>query len=134
MSESPAHFDICQHFVPNPGERAPTEEEVAVWADLGRNTDKLVSHPHRQAILYMLSGGDALNMTVLQRVTELSSGGVAAHLRRLEEAGYVNVEKYFDERRHAKTEYTITAEGREAVARYLVRHDAAHSVDLSQDP
>lgn len=133
MSDTPDKFEISAHFVPSSGERMPTEEEISIWADLAQNGDRIVSHPTRQAILYLLFDGEPRNMTALQAVTELSTGGVALHLRRLEEAGYITVEKYFDERRRARTSHRITAEGREAVNRHRAKEREAKTVDLSND-
>lgn len=122
---------IEEHFVPAPGGRRPTEEEFGTFSDLAQQADRLVMQPTRQAILFMLFEGEPVSNAVLMRVTAQSAGALHTHLRRLEGAGYITVEKLFDEGRRPKTRYRITADGREAVHRTFRRQRAASSIDLS---
>jgi DNA-binding MarR family transcriptional regulator len=57
--------------------------------------DRVIHGPARlmiTAILYMLKEADFL---YLQRETELTKGNLSSHLAKLEEAGYVEIEKTF---------------------------------------
>ena len=53
----------------------------------------------------------------------LTDGNLSVHARRLEEAGYVACTKAF-EGRVPRTEFTLTAKGRAALARYLDHMEA----------
>jgi DNA-binding transcriptional ArsR family regulator len=69
---------------------------------------------HRQATV------DAAELTYLRERTGATDGNLGAHLRRLEDAGYVVADKRF-ERRKPVTRYALTATGREAFGRYVDR-------------
>lgn len=122
---------IKEHYEPAPGGRYPSEDEINTFAELAQQGDRLVIQPTRQAILYMLFDGEPVSNTALMRVTCQSAGGLNTHLRRLEDAGYISVEKFFDEHRRPKTSYRITSAGRGAVYEYFRNQRAAASVDLS---
>lgn len=98
-----------------------TYEDVALDRESGGKrlaaADRLVSEPRRQAILYVIEGGQKADYALLQRVTGLSMGGLATHLGRLEEAGFIEVRKEFVLRK-PKTWVLITPEGKEAVEDY----------------
>jgi DNA-binding PadR family transcriptional regulator len=47
-----------------------------------------------------------------------TDGNLSVHARKLEDAGYISVSKYF-EGRLPKTEYKLTAAGRSALESYL---------------
>jgi len=58
--------------------------------------DPLIHAPARlriMATLAALSEGDALSFTRLQGLIGLTSGNLITHLRKLEDAGHVNVDK-----------------------------------------
>lgn len=76
--------------------------------------DKLLYDRYRQAILYVIEGGQKADYTLLQRVTGLSTGGLATHLGRLEKAGFIEVRKEFVLRK-PKTWVVITPEGKQAI-------------------
>lgn len=122
---------IRQHFVPAPGGRYPEEEELAIFTDLAQRGDRLVAEPTRQVILRKLLDGGPASNAVLLELTGQSAGGLATHLGRLEEAGYISVEKLFDERRRPRTDYRITHAGREAVDEHFRKQRAAASINLS---
>lgn len=76
--------------------------------------DRLVHEPARLVILTALTACASADFVFLQRVTGLTNGNLSAHLTRLDEAGLVNVEKRFVDRR-PNTHIAITRRGREAV-------------------
>ena len=72
----------------------------------------------RLALLSLLSGVDEAEFTWLRTRTGSTDGNLGAQLMRLEEAGYVAVEKKFVERK-PQTNYRMTEAGRAALAEYV---------------
>ncbi len=82
--------------------------------------DRVIHEPARLmlvAILYPLEGADFL---FLLRETGLTKGNLSAHLVRLEEAGYVAIEKRF-RGKIPRTTASLTESGREAFRLYRER-------------
>ena len=63
------------------------------------------------AALISLNPGDEVDFTYLRGLLEVTDGNLGAHLRKLEEAGYIAVNKVFVERK-PHTYVSVTAEGR----------------------
>ena len=82
-----------------------------------QNIDKLIHEPARlllMAHLFVVASADFL---FLQRQTGLTWGNISSHLRKLENAGYVTVQKEFiDKKPH--TTLKLTEEGRAAFNEY----------------
>ena len=57
--------------------------------------DRLIHEPARLLIVTILSSVASADFLYLQRETALTKGNLSAHLSRLEEAGYVQIEKTF---------------------------------------
>lgn len=57
--------------------------------------DRLIHEPARLLIVTILSSVESADFLFLQRETDLTKGNLSAHLSRLENAGYVNIEKTF---------------------------------------
>jgi DNA-binding PadR family transcriptional regulator len=72
----------------------------------------------RLALLSLLSGVEQAEFTWLRAKTEATDGNLGAQLLKLEEAGYVSVEKKFVLRK-PQTLYRITETGRQALAEYV---------------
>lgn len=72
----------------------------------------------RLALLSLLSGVDQADFTWLRAKTEATDGNLGAQLLKLEEAGYVTVEKKFVSRK-PQSVYRITEPGRQALAEYV---------------
>lgn len=68
-------------------------------------------------VLDALGAGDALSFPRLQALLKVTSGNLATHLRRLEEAGYVHVEKVI-EGRSPVTYIRLSEDGRTAFRVY----------------
>ncbi len=79
--------------------------------------DKLIHAPARLSIVKQLMVVDDADATWLQGQTGLSWGNLATHVRKLEEARYLEVRKEFAERK-PRTVFRLTAEGRAAYAEY----------------
>ena len=80
--------------------------------------DRLIHERTRLAIMSTLAVVDTLSFGELKDVLGVSDGNLSVHARKLEEAGYVGVNKYFDGR-VPKTKFRLTAAGREALRGYL---------------
>lgn len=80
--------------------------------------DKVLEHRVRLAACVLLSRYDRLAFTRLRELTGETDGSLGAHLRRLEDEGYVRVKKEFVERKPT-TWYSLTARGRGALGTHL---------------
>src|SRR5215208_4821790 len=79
--------------------------------------DRLIHEPARLLIVTILASVASADFLYLQRETGLTKGNLSAHLSKLEEAGYVQIEKTFK----GKLPLTIcklTAAGRKALTQY----------------
>ena len=63
------------------------------------------------ASLVTLKAGNEVDFTYLRNLLEVTDGNLGAHLRKLEEAGYIAVNKIFVERK-PHTYVSATSEGR----------------------
>ena len=57
--------------------------------------DRLIHEPARLLIVTILSTVESADFLFLQRETDLTKGNLSAHLSKLENVGYVNIEKTF---------------------------------------
>jgi DNA-binding HxlR family transcriptional regulator len=85
--------------------------------------DRLIHERMRLGIVSALAVNDALTFNDLKRIMQTTDGNLSVHARKLEEAGYVLCTKSF-EGRMPKTEYQLTAIGRQALERYLDHMEA----------
>jgi DNA-binding transcriptional ArsR family regulator len=72
----------------------------------------------RLALLSLLAGVEDAEFTWLRARTGSTDGNLGAQMMKLEEAGYVAVEKKFVQRK-PQTLYRITGPGREALTEYV---------------
>ena len=79
--------------------------------------DRLIHEPARLAIMALLYVVDSADFTFLMNQTGLSWGNLSTHMTRLEEAGYIEVEKSFKGRR-PNTSLRLTENGRKAFQVY----------------
>ncbi|HDQ70824.1 MAG TPA: transcriptional regulator [Chloroflexi bacterium] len=78
--------------------------------------DTLIHQPTRlriMAALVSLDVGERVDFVFLRDLLDLTDGNLSAHLQKLEEAGYVSIDKVFEDRR-PKTWIWVTARGRQA--------------------
>ena len=85
--------------------------------------DRLIHERMRLGIVSALAVNDSLRFNDLKKLLKTTDGNLSVHARKLEEAGYVECVKYF-QGRLPKTEYRLTAAGREALERYLDHMEA----------
>ena len=88
-----------------------------------RDFDRLVYERVRLGILSALAVNKSLTFTELRDLLATSDGNLSVHARKLEDAGYLDCRKTF-EQRHPKTEYRLTPRGRKALERYLDHMEA----------
>jgi len=90
--------------------------DLSALADL----DRLVHEPARLAVMALLYVVESADFTFLMNQTGLTWGNLSAHMSKLEEAGYLKVEKSFKGRR-PNTALRLTPQGREAFQEYARR-------------
>jgi DNA-binding MarR family transcriptional regulator len=79
--------------------------------------DRIVHEPARLAVMALLYVVESADFTFLMNQTGLTWGNLSAHMSKLEEAGYLEVEKSFKGRR-PNTCLRLTPRGREAFHTY----------------
>ena len=79
--------------------------------------DRLVHEPARLAVMALLYVVESADFTFLMNQTGLTWGNLSAHMSKLEEAGYLEVEKSFRGRR-PNTTLRLTPQGRQAFQAY----------------
>lgn len=85
--------------------------------------DRVIHERLRLAIVSALSVNPTLTFAELKKLLSTTDGNLSVHSRKLEDAGYIAVEKKF-EGRVPRTEYRLTATGRGALERYLSHMEA----------
>jgi DNA-binding transcriptional ArsR family regulator len=81
------------------------------------NLDRRVHDPGRLSILTALSACERADFLFLQRITGLTKGNLSSHLSKLEEAGLVETEKRFVNKK-TQTLVRLSGEGRETIEGY----------------
>ena len=80
--------------------------------------DPLLHEQRRLAIVSVLAAVPDLTFTELRDTLEMTVGNLSVHLQKLEEKGYVAIDKQFVGRR-PQTRLKLTLAGRSALTRYL---------------
>jgi DNA-binding transcriptional ArsR family regulator len=79
--------------------------------------DRLIHEPSRSVIMAILAAVESADFLYLMRATGLTKGNLSVHLSKLEDAGYVNIEKTY----RGKVPLTLcrlTEVGRQAFTEY----------------
>ena len=79
--------------------------------------DRIIHSPTRLKILLVLMSVEEADFTFISNAAELTRGNLSANLSKLEEAGYVRIEKKFVDR-VPKTIVSITNAGEKALEEY----------------
>ncbi len=79
--------------------------------------DRLIHEPARLLIVTILASVASADFLFLQRETGLTKGNLSAHLSKLEEAGYVKIEKTF-KGKLPLTVCKLTPAGKKALTQY----------------
>lgn len=80
--------------------------------------DPILQHKVRLGACALLSNSPLLNFTTLKESLKATDGNLGAQLTKLEQQGYVQVTKEFQDRRPV-TSYSLTPLGRGALAKHL---------------
>jgi len=86
-------------------------------ADLG-GIDEIIHGRLRLGVMVYLADAEVADFTELKNALNATQGNLSVHLKKLEEAGYVAIDKRFVERKPL-TRIRITPVGRRAFAAYL---------------
>jgi predicted ArsR family transcriptional regulator len=80
--------------------------------------DRVIHEKGRLGIMSLLAASPQLAFTELRDTLNMTDGNITAHLRTLQESGYVAVTKSFQSGRPLTT-FALTAAGRKAFATYI---------------
>ena len=83
--------------------------------------NEIIHQPVRlriMAALVTLAPGDEVDFTYLRGLLDVTDGNLGAHLRKLEEAGYISVNKTFVERK-PRTFVSASVEGRKVFQEHV---------------
>ena len=93
------------------------------FKQLVQDLDPVLHERGRLAIVSVLAAADHLTFTEVRDALEMTDGNLSVHLQKLEEKGYVAIDKQFVGRR-PQTSCRLTRVGRHAFTRYLDRLEA----------
>lgn len=85
--------------------------------DIG-SLDDVIHGRVRLGVMAYLAEAEVADFTELKTLLEVTQGNLSVHLRKLEEAGYVSIDKSFLDRKPL-TRVRMTDTGRKAFAAYL---------------
>ena len=85
-----------------------------------RLLDPLIHSRIRLSVLAILASVEEAEFTYLREQVKTTDGNLGAHLRRLEDSGYVHAAKSFVARK-PMTRYRVTEAGRQAFRNYVDR-------------
>ncbi|KQW81807.1 winged helix-turn-helix domain-containing protein [Brevundimonas sp. Root1279] len=80
--------------------------------------DEVIHGRVRLGIMAVLSGAESADFNTLKARLQTTDGNLSVHLRKLEDAGFVSVNKRFEGRKPL-TEAAMTPQGRRAFVAYL---------------
>ncbi|MFC1803785.1 winged helix-turn-helix domain-containing protein [Thermoproteota archaeon] len=82
-----------------------------------KSIDKLIHEPARLLLMAHLYVVESADFLYLMNQTGLTFGNLSSHMSKLEDAGYINVEKEFIKKKPV-TKLSLTDEGRSAFTFY----------------
>jgi len=92
--------------------------------------DRVIHEPARLLLVALLSSVESADFLFLLKESQLTKGNLSVHLSRLEEAGYLEVDKTF-RGKIPHTEYRLTPKGRTAFDQY--RRSLGPIMNLKKD-
>ena len=93
------------------------KEEKAPELELDMDIDRLIHEPARLKIMAFLSILESADFTFLVSRLGLTMGNLSAHISKLQEAGYIEVEKGYKGNR-PQTQLALTQSGSQAFQSY----------------
>ena len=97
--------------------KQPNDPDVPALDELGL-LNGLLEHRMRLAICVLLSKHDAMSFRRLKKILRATDGSLGAHLRKLEDSGYLEAERTYRKRRPV-TWYRLSANGRFKLNQHL---------------
>jgi DNA-binding transcriptional ArsR family regulator len=91
---------------------------VNALKQLVEELDPMLHERGRLAIVSVLAAVESLTFTELRDALEMTDGNLSVHLQKLEEKGYIIIDKQFVGRR-PQTTCSLSKAGRRAFTRYL---------------
>lgn len=91
---------------------------VLAASDPAKQFDGLIHERNRLAIVSALAVNRSMTFNDLKATLNLSDGNLSAHARKLEDSGYIDCQKVF-ENRMPRTDYKLTTRGKKALENYL---------------
>jgi len=85
--------------------------------------DEILASRVRLAIVAFLAGAKTADFVAVRDATKTTDGNASIHLRKLEDAGYVTMQKRFIARK-PQTLYSLTEHGRKALLAYVAHLEA----------
>ncbi len=101
-----------------PRTRRKTADKPVDTQAFPQSLDKLIHERIRLGIVSALAASNRLSFNELKELLGTSDGNLSVHARKLEDAGYIEVVKSFEDRT-PKTEFTLLEKGRTALQAYL---------------
>ncbi|MFQ5562581.1 MAG: winged helix-turn-helix domain-containing protein [Parvularculaceae bacterium] len=86
--------------------------------------DRQIHEPARLAVMAALSACEHADFLYLQQITGLTKGNLSSHLSKLENAGFIRIDKTFV-KKTPRTRARLTDEGRRAMDEYWRIFDGA---------
>ncbi|MBS3806797.1 MAG: transcriptional regulator [Bacteroidales bacterium] len=83
-----------------------------------KDLDPLIHSQLRLAIISMLVSSEKVEFTHIKEETKAAAGNISIQLKKLQEAGYVDIEKTF-KNNYPKTMISITEKGAKAFESYV---------------
>lgn len=80
--------------------------------------DDIIHSKIRLGVMSILVTAESAQFTYLKEITEATDGNLSVHLKKLEDAGYISVQKQFVHRK-PQTLCRITSKGRKAFEKYV---------------
>ena len=80
---------------------------------MNKETEKLLFNPIRLKTISFLITVETCTFKALLNVTASSKGNLSVQLKKLNEAGLINIEKYF-QKSYPTTDYSITKKGKDS--------------------
>jgi DNA-binding MarR family transcriptional regulator len=92
-------------------------DPLSAWPGVA-DVDPVLGHRSRLGVCVLLSRAERMTFVRLRELLEESDGGLGAHLKRLEDEGYIAGKRGHGDGRPV-TWFTLTAPGKAAVRRHV---------------
>lgn len=96
----------------------PKTERDRQLLQQGAQLEKLLEHRVRLTILILLARHEEINFRRLKDLLQETDGNLGAHLKRLEDAGLIQVRKTFEKRKPVSW-YRLVEQGHRTLDRHL---------------